>query len=234
MKKICLVLVVLFSFSSFAFENWLEFYSSRYGVDNVDEKIIDNQGNGFDELYGLRNMRVILKGVAYRGGANNYYHRTNRRNNVNPLPEDGIEHLCKDGFGAAVYLYSTRFETATHYLACDSLRGANEFRYHKLNPLSQADLKSILKLVYETLMDYRHGPVYLHCWNGWHASGLASASVLKQFCDYTSEQAVAYWDRNTDGNNTNPKYERIRQRIRNFEPIKEFQISEELKAKVCL
>ena len=61
-------------------------------------KIVDNRGDGFDDLYGTRNLRPILHGVAYRGGANNYYHKTNKRKNNNPLPKDGLQNLCTEGF----------------------------------------------------------------------------------------------------------------------------------------
>ena len=50
-------------------------YKLRYKVNCVQDKITDNRGNGFEDLYGTRNFRVILHGVAYRGGGNNYYHR---------------------------------------------------------------------------------------------------------------------------------------------------------------
>ena len=63
-------------------------YKDLYNVDCVEDKITDNRGEGFDDLYGTRNFRVILHGVAYRGGGNNYYHKTNKRNNKNPLPLD--------------------------------------------------------------------------------------------------------------------------------------------------
>ena len=39
-------------------------YKYLYDVECVDEKIIDNQGNGFENLYGTRNFRVVLHGVA--------------------------------------------------------------------------------------------------------------------------------------------------------------------------
>ena len=56
-------------------------YKLKYNVNCVQDKITDNKGNGFEGLYGTRNLRVVLHGVAYRGGGNNYYHRTNKRNN---------------------------------------------------------------------------------------------------------------------------------------------------------
>ena len=70
-------------------------YKLKYKVNCVQDKITDNQGNGFEGLYGTRNFRVILHGVAYRGGGNNYYHRTDKRNNKNPLPIDGLNNLLK-------------------------------------------------------------------------------------------------------------------------------------------
>ena len=68
-------------------------------------KVTDNWGNQFEDLYGTRNMRPVLHGVAYRGGANNYYHKRNKRKNQNPLPSDGLLNLCQEGFSGAVYLY---------------------------------------------------------------------------------------------------------------------------------
>ena len=35
-------------------------YKLRYKVNCVQDKITDNQGNGFEELYGTRNFRVVL------------------------------------------------------------------------------------------------------------------------------------------------------------------------------
>ena len=87
-----------------------KFYKERYGETDLMYKITDNRGDGFDSLYGTRNMRPILHGVAYRGGANNYYHKTDKRKNQNPLPHDGMSGLCRDGFSKGVYLYRNNFE----------------------------------------------------------------------------------------------------------------------------
>jgi len=56
-----------------------DYYKKRYIETDLMYKVTDNKGNGFDSLYGTRNMRPILHGVAYRGGANNYYHLTDKR-----------------------------------------------------------------------------------------------------------------------------------------------------------
>ena len=57
----------------------VEYYQDRYQVSDLNTKIVNNVGNGFEDLYGTRNMRVVLDGLYYRGGGNNYYHRTNKR-----------------------------------------------------------------------------------------------------------------------------------------------------------
>ena len=83
-----------------------KFYEEKYKVECLNQKITDNFGNGYDSLYGTRNMRTILFGVAYRGGANNFYHKESKRENQNPLPEDGLNNLLNQGFSASVYLYA--------------------------------------------------------------------------------------------------------------------------------
>ena len=120
----------LFSCFSFVFSfsqnidsliiNKIDFYKSKYKVQCVQEKITDNQGNGYENLYGTRNFRVILHGVAYRGGGNNYYHRTDKRNNKNPLPLDGLNNLLDNGFSTSVYLYRENFEIAPTFLTDDN------------------------------------------------------------------------------------------------------------------
>lgn len=62
------------------------------------DKLVDNTGEGYDALYGTRNVRAVLNGVYYRGGANNYYNKHLKRKNSNPLPDEGLLHLCEEGF----------------------------------------------------------------------------------------------------------------------------------------
>ena len=212
----------------------VESYKDRYGVTNVTDKIVDNVGEGEERLYGARNVRVLLYGISYRGGANNYYHRDNPRNNMNPLPEDGLMNLCQEGFKKAVYLYTTRFETATKTTSCSSFRDSESvLNYYKLPPENTNNMYKILEMTYQAILDQNQGPIYIHCWNGWHASGLASAITLRQFCSYDAEKAVRYWDANTDGNNTDPNYQRIRDKIRAFEPYPEFTIQPIIQTIIC-
>jgi len=211
-----------------------DYYVNRYKETDLMYKVIDNFGNGFDSLYGTRNMRTVLHGVAYRGGANNYYHKTNKRNNHNPLPDDGIANLCKEGFSHSIYLYKQNWDSAPEYETCECVNEAqNEMEYSQYDYYDKEHIKEMLGLIYKSAVDPNTGPVYLHCWNGWHASGFISAVILKQFCGFSDLDATAYWDLGTDGANTSPRYNSIRQKIMDFEPYPEFKLEDSLGNKIC-
>ncbi len=210
--------------------------ANRYPVKTASQKLVDNQGNGNESLYGNRNLRAVLNGVYYRGGANNYYHRTNKRNNMNPLPNDGLQNLCEEGFTKAVYLYEANYETAPKVTACKNYRGdETKLNYNQVSVLRYelADLRRIHTMIFDHIRDSRLGPILAHCWNGWHASGYVAATALRQFCGFEPEQAVRYWDAHTDGNNKATGYEAIRRRIRAFAPDPNLQISTEEQKKIC-
>ena len=210
------------------------FYKERYQETDLMYKITDNRGDGFDSLYGTRNMRPILHGVAYRGGANNYYHKTDKRKNQNPLPYDGLTGLCKEGFSASVYLYRKNFEDYVQADTCDCVDGTmNKHDYYQYDYFDSTHVREMLSMTYESIMNPDVGPIYLHCWNGWHASGFISAVILKQFCGYSSWDAVNYWDLGTDGANTSPRYQHQRERIKDFNPYPEFMISDSLQDCHC-
>ena len=212
----------------------VEHYDNRYALPDEYEKLTDNRGEGFDDLYGTRNFREILKGIAYRGGANNRFHEENRRDNMNPLPPDGLENLCKEGFGTAYYLYRTNFDSVSRQTHCTSSRtGKRTLEYFQLSPKESDHVHEMLQSIFDSIKDHRKGPVYLHCWNGWHASGLISAKVLRQFCGLSADEAVEYWDKNTDGHNSEPKYESIRQNIRDFQPFPDLAITSDEAALIC-
>ncbi len=210
------------------------FYKERYVEENLLYKITDNWGNGCLPLYGTRNMRSVLHGVAYRGGANNYFHKTDKRKNHNPLPKDGINNLCYEGFSAAVYLYRTNFESVDSIDTCSCVHGANnQMKYYQLDYFDSSHVQKIIELVYESGIDASKGPVYLHCWNGWHASGFIAAVLLKQFCGYTSAEAIRYWDLGTDGANRSSRYQKIRMMIRDFEPNEKYRLLDKEGNYIC-
>jgi len=165
----------------------VEDYKQRYSIDCLEEKITDNQGNGYEGLYGTRNFRTILHGVAYRGGGNNYYHRTDKRNNKN----DGIQNLLRNGFSTSVYLYKENFEKDTFYVDQNT---KDTLSYVQISGNSPEELDRILSLTYQSITNSGFGPVYLHCWNGWHQSGYVAAVLLKQFCGFSTPKSIHYWE----------------------------------------
>jgi outer membrane protein OmpA-like peptidoglycan-associated protein len=211
-----------------------EFYKNRYNEEDLLFKIVDNYGNKFDKLYGTRNVRPILHGVAYRGGGNNYYHKTNKRKNQNALPKDGITNLCKEGFSTSVYLYQAKFDSAYNEVNCNCIDGGiNKLDYLQLDYFDNKHIYEMLKLVHKSATHTNTGPVYLHCWNGWHASGFISAIILKQFCGYNAIDAVNYWNLGTDGANASSHYNTIRRQIKDFIPYPELIISDSLGNFIC-
>jgi hypothetical protein len=225
------------SLSSWASESpadWVDDYQQRYPLKTDSEKLVNNTGNGFEALYGTRNVRAVLSGVLYRGGANNYYHRSNPRDNRNPLPNDGLQNLCEEGFSNAVYLYSVNYKTAPPVVNCTDIRNKkNTLHYSQISPYNDSSVKKILSMVHQALHDSSQGPIYVHCWNGWHASGLIAALALRQFCGVSGSKAVDYWNRNTDGNNKNPAYDGVKEQIRKFSAFPDLFISAELQDKIC-
>lgn len=234
MKNICKISIIIIALlasvlSLKAEEGRLKHYKNRYKVNCVNEKITDNFGNGNEELYGTRNVRTILYGIAYRGGANNFYHRNNKRDNHNPLPDDGLQNLADEGFSTSVYLYATNFSTAKkEYTSGD---GKNKLEYLQIAGNSDKEMRNILYRVYQIISDTSLGPIYLHCWNGWHQSGYVSSAILKQFCGYSDEQALQYWIENTDG--VTKGYDNVKKKVVDFKPYKDLFIPIERQKEIC-
>jgi len=210
-----------------------EFYQQQYQLTDKNQKLLNNRGDGFEELYGLRNVRYVLNGLLYRGGANNKFHRSNRRDNMNPLQKGALTNLCKQGFSKAIYLYHTNFKNAPKSASCTDIHGKkNTIKYLNLVAHKQDDVKKIVKIVHESIMN-NDAPLYAHCWNGWHASGFVSAVSLMQFCGYSTEEAVQYWDENTDGHNTHSRYESMRKKIRNYTIDPTLLVPEDIQKVIC-
>lgn len=215
--------------------DWRPHYLQRYPLPDIYTKLVNDNGDGFPGLYGVRNFREVLPGLVYRGGANNLYNKDGKRANNNPLPANGLEHLCDEGFANSVYLYSTRYDTAAHKVSCSPIRAqSGQLEYLQYSPLLyKSAVQSILQLVSDTINGRTNGPVYLHCWNGWHASGYISAVILRQFCGFTGAQAVNYWNKNTDGNNKGKEYDKIRANINAYTPDPALAIPADVQAQIC-
>ncbi len=236
MGKVLLFLSLASGFSfawSFASAQAIPDYPARYGVRDRYTKIVNNRGQGEERLYGVRNARIVFKNVL-RGGANNVYHRDHPRGNNNPLQEDALRNLCEEGITDANYLYPTNFSSAPKEVPCRLRSGeASKLRYHNLRFAAGEDEK-VLELVRDHLTGKTRGGLYLHCWNGWHASGYMAAISLIQFCGMSHSDAVDYWNRNTDGVNSGAAYELVRQRIREFQVVERLKISRALQEEVCV
>lgn len=204
-------------------------FKLRYQVTSASTKLTDDRGAGNSDLYGTRNFRVVLHGVMYRGGANNKY-LTPPRSNTNPLPTVGLNNLCREDFSAAVYLYSENFSTAPKQVSCKNTSHQDQVLQYK-QYAAAGEAEKILALVYDRIKGKLNGPIYAHCWNGWHSSGLISAMALKQFCNWSDSKADAYWVKNTDGNSSG--FTTLRKRIKDFKPLAKFQITEQERSVIC-
>jgi len=231
------ILFFLFQWMLAHAENdYKNFYINRYDQPNFSKKMTDDKGNGFKELYGTRNFRSVLKGIYYRGGANNTHLKKDSRSNSNPLTTMGLTNLCKEGFQSAIYLYKTGFEKAPKSIQCQGIRGNNTIEYLQLNAFQLKERTEILQLIHQKLLSTgpeNRGPIYIHCWNGWHASGLIAALSLRQFCDYTGLMAIQYWDDLTDGNNKDPRFKSVRKIISDYKIDPKLSISVDLKKDIC-
>ena len=209
------------------FEKKINEYKEKFELECVTEKATDNKGKGKEILYGTRNFRSILHGIAYRGGGNNYYHKKNKRGNKNPLPQDGLDNLLDVGFSNIVYLYKTNWKTAPRFL----IDGKKRLDYYQLSGNDYESRDSILSMVYETIQNNQMGPIYLHCWNGWHQSGYISAVLLKQFCGFSTLKSLHYWEDCADS--WSKGYDKIKEAIINFEPIEKYKIDKETADLIC-
>lgn len=208
-------------------------YRARYVLADAFTKLVDNRGNLYSALYGVRNFRAVLHGVYYRGGANNSYNTVDGvRSNENPLPPSGMQNLCEQGFKESIYLYTTNYATSPKTASCVTTKNENNtMNYVQISALTYSNNEKFIQKVYQVIKGERPGPIYGHCWNGWHASGYVSALLLKQFCNYSDTDAVDYWKRNTDNNWEN--YPALMKKISDFKTYSKYKISAIEAALIC-
>lgn len=163
----------------------------------------------------LYNFKEVLPGVLYRGGG---------EGEREPLSHSTLQTLCNQGFESAVYVYNTGWQGEQN-ISCAS--SALNYSYHQWD--SQRQQRQILEQLYDTIQNQR-GPMYVHCWYGVHASGLVAAISLMQFCGYSGEQAVQYWNEHVP---RSIQYARVQNKIRAFEVYPDLRISSDAQARVC-
>lgn len=220
------------STTSFNLRSQVEEYKLRYGLRDPYTKLINYEGSGYEPLYGTRNFRVVLNGIYYRGGANNTHNRYTVRGNMNPLQKRALKNLCEEGFSESVYLYATNYRFEPRDTYCKTKSGeTNHLVYKQINALLGNNEHAQLQLIYDHIKGKTPGPIYDHCWNGWHASGYVAAMSLMQFCGYSHSQADAYWVKNTDGNYSSESG--IRRKLAKFKPFNDLKISKSERDLIC-
>ena len=145
------------------------------------------------------------------------------------MPSWGLKQLSDVGFDKAVYLYSHNFEYWYPQARLDSLEEEG-FEYI-CRPKLDNYLDDYLQDVMDRANDTTSGAMYIHCWNGWHQSGLLSAYTLMQFCDYSNYEALKYWETCTDGNYRG--FSKVKSRIRDYKPSDKYYFTEEQQKKYC-
>ena len=179
----------------------------------------DAQGGNFS---GLRAFKPVLDRVLYRGGGpgGKVSLRTNQ-----------LQALCQNGFSSAGYLYPDNFNSPTQ-VNC----GAQNLEYRVVG-FRAAGAEQTLRAIYNIIKSQStanpQGPMFLHCWNGWHASGEISAYALRQFCNMSGDEAARYWAQNIGDQGNLSKYGSIQNRIRNFNKISSLEITDAERARIC-
>jgi hypothetical protein len=204
-------------------------FAKRYGLHHLnDPPAVDNRGKGLGELKGLRNFRSVLPGVLYRAGGNNAY-RVPKLPNQGPLPPEALTNLCKQGFTRAVYLYRRGYEPQT--TACQSKGQPQQTIYTQLT-INGSKIKEtqLLQLIRDQIVSQSPRPILVHCYNGYHESGYASAIALRQFCGFSTDQAYGYWERNAA---KGVSFSAMKDRISRFTPKPELAISLTQRAAIC-
>lgn len=221
-------------------ESSLAYYRDKYPLQDPVQELVDDKGQVPPEfkdaatlnaqLSGVRNFRYVLNGLLYRGG------KINPKGNEYPMSTVGLNNICEQGFARAIYLYSKHMYVGPP-AQCTPAGTTNSeqepFGYKSLPPLSSDNnVVAILSTIREAIDGPDHRPIYVHCYNGWHASGYISALALRQFCGFSPQQAIAYWDINTDGVCTGG-YNWVRKKIASFSPSDKLKINEEQRKAVC-
>jgi hypothetical protein len=166
----------------------------------------------------LRYRQTVLEGALIRAGGAGGTHS---------LTDNIVNNLCEEGVSKIFYLYPDQnFSNA----------GVHRCAHGSVNYLGGAFRGPKIRAVLEAIQDAatgKTGPVVVHCWNGWHATGEISAYALMQFCDMSGDRAAQYWANNIGDKGNLGKYGSIVNRIRNFQPLPGLRVSDSVKARIC-
>lgn len=171
----------------------------------------------------VRALKPVLLNHLYRGGG---------PGGKVTLSKAGIQGLCHAGFSSAFYLYPDNWSGPKTENCQDQDGQANTFTYQLSGFRGRDKARPVLEAVYKSIKN-KGGPVFVHCWNGWHASGEVAAYALIQFCGMSGEAAGRYWQANVGDKGNLPKYGSIVRHIENFRPFDDLKISPAEQADIC-
>jgi hypothetical protein len=168
--------------------------------------------------------KTVLKGVFYFGGSD-----LKRK----ALSGSTQNFLCDSGFSAAYSVYDT---PSSSRVSCNG----NAMSYSKIGQASSggnggSKVRALMEHLYRVIKNPGTvGPVYLHCWYGVHASNTIAQMVLKQFCGYSDSQLARNWDAIDIYNSLGASGVRKNiQKIHNFQPYRDLQITAEERQAIC-
>jgi hypothetical protein len=147
----------------------------------------------------LKNVQHILGGLLTRAGVKNQ----------KPLDAQELNTLCEAGYTQAYFFYSG---AGDQKINCS---GGKSIHYRSMAQGTAKDL--IIENVTKGLTTGEK--TFIHCNNGAHATGYASAVALRQFCGLSAEQAVKYWNDSLGGYPLQePNRGKVHNTIRAFTP----------------
>ena len=165
-------------------------------------------------FHGIRDYREVMPGILYRGGANN---------GRSPLKQDQLSALCQAGFGTAIYLYRTGFSGPS----------STQCSKGQLNYLDEGwegkGRTAVDQRIYDTIKN-KNKPIFIHCWNGIHATGAVAATALIQFCNLSPAKAVEYWK---VGIAPRVQYPSVIRSIESFQPNPELRLTPDEQKQYC-
>jgi hypothetical protein len=165
-----------------------------------------------------RALKTVIPGLLYRGGG---------AGGRVPLTQEALKGLCEVGFSLAVYGYTEGFRGTQEIQCTNSISGQpNTLTYVAGEASKLAFEQDVMNRIQTVVANPNAGPVFVHCWNGDHASGELASFSLRQFCGWSGPAATAYWSRNQHG--AAPI-----SRIGKFDPNPALGITEQDRAVLC-
>ena len=168
------------------------------------------------KVEGTRRFTEVIDSVLYFGGV------ARSDSTRNPLTSSALSNLCNKGFGESIYLYD--HNAVDTNVSC----GAGNLRYHFIDWRKP---EYIMKRIFQNYSGDK-GAVYVHCWNGVHASNAIAAVALKQFCGWSDDQAIDWWDAHSAGSDGDVRKWSVR-RIQKYKVDSSMQLSAEDQKILC-